>query len=70
MKDIAMIRQPAVRVKKLSAKEAKALFERQVRQSLRMEPADFVLRLRDGSFRRNRNDSEVMRLAMLAPLGR
>ena len=56
-------------MKKLTQDEGYRLFARQVRESLQISADDFIQRWKNGEL--SHSDSpEVMRLAMLMPLGR
>lgn len=57
------------KVKKLTKDEGYRLFARQVRQSLQISADDFVRQWKSGELK-NGDTPEVMRLAMLMPLGR
>ena len=54
---------------RMTSKQARRLFEVQVRRSLGMKTDEFIHRLRTGRIK-VRDRSEAMRLAMMIPLGR
>jgi hypothetical protein len=59
------------KVKELSTKQAKALFDRQVRHHFRgMSGQEFIRKWDKGEFNGNSDSSKVMRIAMLLPFGR
>ena len=56
-------------VLKLNKEESRKLFDRSARRSLNMSGEEFIRRWEKGAFK-NPEHPEVMRLAMLMPLGR
>jgi len=56
-------------VLKLNIEESRKLFDRSARRSLNMSGKEFIRRWEKGAFK-NPENPEVMRLAMLMPLGR
>lgn len=56
-------------IKKLTVKQGRQLFDRQVRQSLNMSGSEFIRQWEKGKFK-DTDESEVIRLSMLIPLGR
>ena len=57
------------RIKKLTAPQARRLLNRQARRYLNISGAEFVRRWKAGEFQ-NQDRPEIMRVAMLLPLGR